>query len=389
MIPKPLKDVLLEDILSLVLNEATEARTLDFKLELPGHNDKDRREFCADVAAFANSGGGDIVYGVEDIEGKAVAAPGLESINVDQEIRRLQQMSLHVEPRIRVHGQAIAGNEQHGPFIALRIEDSTAAPHAFRISDGTYRFFARADRNKYPMSLDQIKAAFIKSGSIRDQIEGFRAERWKSRDYSIPLSLQHGPWLMAQIIPFSAFSQGRVLPMAELGKTDEGLAPLGYSVERSNADGFLRYHKNNQGWAVRYCQAFRNGCLEFVEGEISATDEKARLIGGAIDVAAVRAVGRGFKFLRRMGVEPPLVIYLALANVQGYEINVGQRFDLYRDARTIDRQVVEAPEIFADDLESDIPRLIKPAIDVLWEASGIQGSNSYDAAGTWIRQVWI
>lgn len=389
MIPKALKDVLLEDLLSLVVNEASEARALDFKRELPGRDDASKREFYADISAFANSGGGDIVYGIEDVDGKAVAAPGLGKINADEEIRRLQQMSLHVEPRIRIYAQEVAGPDR-GPFIILRVEDSTAGPHAFKISDGTYRFFARADRAKYPMSLDQIKAAFMRSGSIREQIQGFRAQRKLYLTQSIPLPLSATPWLQAQIIPFSAFSGGPVLPAALLGEMNQDVALLSYTVERSNVDGFLRYHADS-GQIVRYCQAFRNGCLEFVETQISYPGKpQPALIGGAVDLAVVRAVGRGFKFLLRMGIGPPLAVYLTLANVKGYAMYADQSFTPYdRETRKIDRPVVEATEIFVDDLDSDSARLVKPALDIFWEASGNQRSLSYDEAGEWNRKPWI
>jgi len=50
--------------------------------------------------------------------------------------------------------------------------------------------------------------------------------------------------------------------------------------------------------------------------------------------------------------------------------------------------MIEPPEIFVDDLEPDIPGLLKPGLDLLWEASGHQRSLSYNEAGVWHRNVW-
>lgn len=42
---------------------------LDYKRDLPGDKDAEKKEFLADVTSFANAGGGDIVFGiVEDAD---------------------------------------------------------------------------------------------------------------------------------------------------------------------------------------------------------------------------------------------------------------------------------------------------------------------------------
>jgi predicted HTH transcriptional regulator len=43
-----------------------ESRVLDYKERLPGDSDADKREMLADVTAFANSAGGDLIYGVKE-----------------------------------------------------------------------------------------------------------------------------------------------------------------------------------------------------------------------------------------------------------------------------------------------------------------------------------
>jgi predicted HTH transcriptional regulator len=42
-----------------------ESRVLEYKADLPGGRDEDKREFLADVTALANTAGGAIIYGVE------------------------------------------------------------------------------------------------------------------------------------------------------------------------------------------------------------------------------------------------------------------------------------------------------------------------------------
>jgi hypothetical protein len=53
-------------------------------------------------------------------------------------------------------------------------------------------------------------------------------------------------------------------------------------------------------------------------------------------------------------------------------------------AHPIDRDELIFPEVVADGYEADIPTLIKPTFDALWNAAGWPRSLSYDANGRWI-----
>ena len=56
----PLETVTSADIDALVTNGRSESTQLDYKLTLPRGTDDDKKEFLADVSAFANTLGGDI-----------------------------------------------------------------------------------------------------------------------------------------------------------------------------------------------------------------------------------------------------------------------------------------------------------------------------------------
>ena len=68
MIQKPLTDIQLVDIESLVTNQVREMKTLDFKRDLPGPSDTEKVRFLANVSSFANTNGGDLIFGVEESE---------------------------------------------------------------------------------------------------------------------------------------------------------------------------------------------------------------------------------------------------------------------------------------------------------------------------------
>ena len=74
---KPISEVRLQDVRQLVEGRVPEGRSLDYKVELYEPTPKGLREFASDVAAFANTDGGLIVFGVSErrLEGDQTAEP--------------------------------------------------------------------------------------------------------------------------------------------------------------------------------------------------------------------------------------------------------------------------------------------------------------------------
>lgn len=94
MISKPIDDIDISDINFLVENQVPEKRTLDYKQELPEDNKDGTKAFLADVCSFANSMGGDLIYGIKeerDEPGKTTGIPQeicpLAEINFDEFIK--------------------------------------------------------------------------------------------------------------------------------------------------------------------------------------------------------------------------------------------------------------------------------------------------------------
>lgn len=94
-LPENIADLNQSHLDELVTERAEEGPHLEFKRELPQNDNASKNEFLGDVSAFANAGGGDLVYGVdEDADGAAAAVVPLAG-NADQEARRLQDLLAH------------------------------------------------------------------------------------------------------------------------------------------------------------------------------------------------------------------------------------------------------------------------------------------------------
>ena len=78
-------------VMTLISNQVAEAFDLDFKSEMYGSSDRDKRDAATDVAALANTAGGLIIGGIaEDDQARAAAAPGVALSDADE--RRIRQI---------------------------------------------------------------------------------------------------------------------------------------------------------------------------------------------------------------------------------------------------------------------------------------------------------
>ncbi len=131
MIAKALEDITLQDLDDLRNNEVSEGLILDYKLTLPGINADDKKEFLRDVTAFANSAGGDLVFGIRERgDGVPESVEGVELTNLDETVLRLENMIRDtVAPRLSgCRFKTVRLNEQRYVVI-LRVPKSWAAPH--------------------------------------------------------------------------------------------------------------------------------------------------------------------------------------------------------------------------------------------------------------------
>ncbi len=77
MIQKLIENIDKNDLLSLIDNVVLERKTLDYKEKFSGNGESHRKEFLKDVTSFANSSGGDIIYGIKEDNGIPIQLTGM------------------------------------------------------------------------------------------------------------------------------------------------------------------------------------------------------------------------------------------------------------------------------------------------------------------------
>lgn len=129
MIEKCLEDITGDDLASLISGGVAEGRTIEYKRQLPGNSDADKKEFLADASSFANTSGGDLIFGMDESHGLPTQVVGLQSGDLDLEIRRLDSiLSSGLDPRIRYRSMLVAcAGDQRVLFV--RVEHSWFGPH--------------------------------------------------------------------------------------------------------------------------------------------------------------------------------------------------------------------------------------------------------------------
>lgn len=377
------------DLQELVDAQVPEGRDLEYKQELPGASDGEKKEFLADVSSFANAAGGVLLYGVEDRDGTAVGLPGIPNEDVDTAILRLEGMAQDgIEERIPgFRARAIEVSDTHS-VVALKVPRSWAGPHMV-VFKGTSRFFSRNTRGKYPLDLPELRRAFEAGRTMRDGLQRFRVERVAAiMAGETPVPLYEGPKVIIHLAPLNALATGPRIDMAGLDPYELRLKVPGFNVYRDakyNFDGLaVSPPASDQGLTPAYAQLFRNGIIEGVTSTLVYEEAGQRNLHSTdVEPVVIAAVEDYTRVARYLGLEPPYAVALSMTGVEGYRVipeTTNRRWDHFRSP--IDRDLLLIPEVVVESAEFHAPTVLRPIFDVLWQSAGWPRSMNYDEDGT-------
>ena len=375
-----------EILTNLVVNKVGESRALEFKSVLPGQRTEDKKEFLADVAAFANTTGGVIVYGVEterDASGQdtgiAKQITGLAGINADKETQRLAAM-LHdgVEPSLAsyVAIQTVQSNGLSHPVLMLGIGQSLARPHMISF-DRSGKFWRRGDAGKYQPDIGELRSMFLEAASWSRQAEEFRQDRLnRVRSGGVIPLLKSDLGMFLHILPLGrldrlvSFTNNWRQLQTLVGPPDGG----GYS-HRFNADGFLNFSYNHKNEVTAYTHWLRFGGIEGFLADIVME----RNLGGsqpatlffaqhACDVAVHFATDAIGALQSALQIDPPFVVMLSLFGLRDSYVHTQEMWLSDRPKIGVDSLLL--PPVTIDDV-TKIAEAMQPIIDIVWQTGGL------------------
>lgn len=395
MLNKKIEELKESDLQSLIDNKVLESKTIDYKKELPNNTDSAKKEFLADITSFANSSGGDLIYGIsqDNKTGHPISPDGIKTDNIDNEKTRLDNIIRDgVEPRIlNVAIQPIRLSNSNY-VIVIRIPKSWIAPH--RVILGSHaRFYARNSSGKYEMDVDELRIAFNLSETLTERIRNFRVNRIaKIGADETPVPLLQYPKIVLHLIPINAFNPAQKYNIDNIFDNRHDKLPLIYRSVlngRFNLDGLVTYSDSSkQGIFSAYTQLYKNGIIEACDALMLKPREEhgaeLKIIHTpTFEKKMIEAISSYFKLLSELTVEPPLFIFLNLLGMRDYRI-AGKNL-CFDDGYPIDRDLLLLPETIIEDYSIDSKVVLKPLFDLIWNACGYQGSLNFDEHGNWIN----
>jgi Putative DNA-binding domain len=386
MLTKRLSEITILDIQAL--RGVAESRYLDFKSAPVGAADRDRREFLADVTAFANGSGGDIVFGVTTTDGAAADVPGIELADADKEKLRLGDLIRSgAEPRLNYFDMVWLPIEGARGVLIIRVPRSWIAPHRVTLQ-GHDKFYARNSAGKHPMNVGELRSAFTLSETIVERIRGFRSDRLNFiLSEEGPFSLMPGAQLVFHGVPFSAFVDPPSLDLSDYSKT-RLFPPFGSGGHswQHTLEGLATHTPLRADGIRAYTMLFRNGIIEAVAG---LTIEGGNATPRLLELFRVEHyILEGWAALtgtaREYGIEAPFYIFVSIIGVRGVAAHFPETWML--DENTVrpcrqDRLVLPELEVGIDSVGQPSTALFKDIFDRIANAFGLSGSPSYDQAG--------
>ena len=382
---------------SLRADAVAEGRQLEYKEQLPAENDDEpkrdesKREFLRDVTSFANSVGGDLLYGVREArDGAGVhtgipeAIVGLPGVNFDQEKLRLESLLLNgVDPRISgvLFHPITRGAES--PCLLVRIPQSPMRLHMVTYK-GMYRFYGRGASGRFQLDVRQIRLGFLEVETAQERVRRFRLERVaRVVAGETPIQMGEGAKVIFHAFPIMSLDVWPAFLKAveDPSQIPNLLAPMGGDPSnwRYNLDGFVVHTTRSDVSRQTYIQIFRDGGVE-AAGGIYVDEHRGGLHGLHIEKGAIPVLTRTQRLWKLLGVTGPIVLALALSGVKGWKMLAGSWGTSDRE-ETFDSNLAIIPEVVVQDESAPAEQALRPLFDLAWNAGGWPWSPFYTSTG--------
>ena len=397
--------------------DVQESRTLDYKSDLKITSSHEKSEFARDIAAFANTQGGHLVFGVDDSQTTALV--GVEIDKVDDCIIHLTNIARdRIEPKIfglEMRAVPVLTNRY---VLIVRVPASRARPHMAKGKDSRY-FDERGVRNKEPMEITTIREQFLGGEVQAERIRAFREKRLRIlngsesilTDPDVP-RLDGEGHLFIHVIPLGTFGQRNAIPIDEMRREFGTWLPdphwvkdspsrrddeMTVALERPNLEGLLvmrsllrdSWTETNQILCSETVQVFRNGVVEIGAGGLKNEGRQTfnlRKLDGRILLTLDPVIRR----LSEARLSGEFAVFVSLCGLYGSK-PTGIEDDIHpmdrRPTHPVDRHELLLPEVVveAPDCLNDWRQAVRPLLDTLWQALGFARCERFDEDGRWIN----
>ncbi len=385
MIPKSIDAISEVDLRELIEARVPEGKRIEYKRELPDGSDQGKVKFLKSVTAFANTQGGDLVYGVAAADGIPQELVPLSISSVDQTILRLEQLCAGgVDPRLAGVQYRFVPLTATGFALVIRVAKSWNAPH--RVTTGGHsHFYGRSAAGAYQLDVSELRQAFTLAGSVAERIRAFRADRLLALGSgNAPLPMVEGALTILHVVPLQSMTSDFRLDLASKSQSLLKIAPPNVTGwdQRLNLDGRIAFRPAKDNRAASYALLFRSGIVETVICN-TPWENRKHVHADSLESDVITVLGTHLPALQELGIAPPAYVFLSLIGVTGHSFVLGSRF--MRDFRDphADRDALILPEVLIEDWKADPPDVMRSTFDMIWNAFGYERSFNYDENGRW------
>jgi len=175
------------------------------------------------------------------------------------------------------------------------------------------------------------------------------------------LALEEGPKAVLHVLPFVSFSQRQRFTPVQLRER------IGMSG-RPFLEGIVSTPQN--GRSIWCLSVFTNGAVEAVFGTIVPFGAPGRIHSKRYEQDAIEHFSEMTATLVKLELAHPYLGSLSLVGVKGYSVWVNQEILLGSSPRSIDQDVLIAPEILLEDLNVVPWEILRSLFDSFWHAAG-------------------
>lgn len=397
-LPNDLAKTTQEHLQSLISEGTSEGPHLDFKRELPAAwHEKAKHDLTSDISAFANAGGGTLIFGVEQDDDGLAKELKPQTFNPDSDAMRLESILRDcVEPRmpgVLVLPVPVNVDGTKGYIILVHVPQSWVGPH--RVTSN-FNFFVREGRQSRPVNVPELRTLFHLSASVAQRVRDFRTERIdKILAGETPRQLKPGVVALLHLVPTQAalgnvainfreydfrHPNGRNIPIM-------GAYP-GAGQPRVVLEGIAHTRGGVRGGCHGYSLLFRNGFFEstYVDSFADQRGDVTRVTSSTIEPECVRLMNWFREELTRLGVSTELMVMFSLLHAKRGVLDFRRdNFMLDEDEGYFVSQHVVLPEMVI--AEDDDPSAgMQQVFDLLWQACNLPNSPYFDKDGQLVRR---
>ncbi len=199
------------DLKLLQTNEIEEGLTLEFKRELDLSDRPKKAEAAKDVSALANAVGGQIIFGVDEIDrgdGAKVAGPIVPLVDAEllDRLRNILNSSIHPRPRFNLRRVDVPGGYALIADVFPSLGNDLHMVTGFK----DLRFHKRNSNGTFVMSEPEIRESYMRIAISRQALDA-------TIESAIASEIQHVPTMQESVFIVPLFGHRDLVSPQQLG----------------------------------------------------------------------------------------------------------------------------------------------------------------------------